>query len=162
MYDVGIISGYFNPPHIGHLDYIYHSAKQCKRLIAIVNSDKQIKLKGAIPLLDEKTRLELIGDLQYIYFSVLAIDDDITVAKTIKDIKQQLNNPSPEYTLVSFAFFNSGDRTKHTARSAESQVCQELDIDEVFLDLPKVNSSSKIIMDAVNYVNNLERKNEYL
>ena len=36
---VGIISGYFNPLHTGHLDYIEDAKQKCDLLYVIVNSD---------------------------------------------------------------------------------------------------------------------------
>ena len=44
---VGIISGYFNPIHTGHLDYIEGAARKCDLLYVIVNSDHQVGLKGS-------------------------------------------------------------------------------------------------------------------
>ena len=38
-----IISGYFNPLHSGHLDYIESAKEKGDYLIVIVNNDKQKK-----------------------------------------------------------------------------------------------------------------------
>ena len=43
---VVVISGYFNPLHVGHLDYIKASYALGDRLIVIVNNDNQVKIKG--------------------------------------------------------------------------------------------------------------------
>ena len=43
-----IVSGYFNPIHKGHIEYINLSKKLGDYLIVIVNNDFQRKLKGSI------------------------------------------------------------------------------------------------------------------
>ena len=42
-----IVSGYFNPLHIGHIDYFENAKKGFDKLIVIVNNDFQRKLKGS-------------------------------------------------------------------------------------------------------------------
>ena len=57
-----IISGYFNPIHPGHVSLIkdVRSTHPNCNLIAIVNSDFQVKLKGSIPFLDEVSRCYIL------------------------------------------------------------------------------------------------------
>ena len=46
-----IVSGYFNPLHVGHIEY-FRKAKACgDKLCVIVNSDFQRALKGSRQLL---------------------------------------------------------------------------------------------------------------
>ena len=51
-----VISGYFNPIHCGHLDYIESAKKLGDFLIVIVNNDNQVDLKGSVPFMNEKDR----------------------------------------------------------------------------------------------------------
>lgn len=51
-----VISGYFNPIHSGHIDYIQSAKKLGDKLIVIVNNDKQVSLKGSVPFQDEEER----------------------------------------------------------------------------------------------------------
>ena len=48
-----VASGYFNPIHAGHLDYLESAKKLADYLIVIVNNDKQVKMKGSDPFMDE-------------------------------------------------------------------------------------------------------------
>jgi cytidyltransferase-like protein len=44
---IGIVSGYFNPIHQGHIEYINAAKDECDYLVVIVNNDDQVKLKGS-------------------------------------------------------------------------------------------------------------------
>ena len=43
---VVVISGFFNPLHIGHIDYISAARNLGDFLIVIVNNDEQVETKG--------------------------------------------------------------------------------------------------------------------
>jgi D-beta-D-heptose 7-phosphate kinase/D-beta-D-heptose 1-phosphate adenosyltransferase len=42
-----IVSGYFNPLHVGHIDYFKKSKNYGDKLFVIVNNDFQRKIKGS-------------------------------------------------------------------------------------------------------------------
>ena len=49
---VTVVSLYANPIHCGHLDYIEAAVKMGNYVIAIVNNDHQVKLKGSQPFMN--------------------------------------------------------------------------------------------------------------
>ena len=53
---VVVVSGYFNPIHPGHISMILDAKEYADKLIVIVNSDKQVKMKGSVPFMDEWAR----------------------------------------------------------------------------------------------------------
>ena len=61
---IAIISGYFNPLHVGHLDYMEAAKAMADKLVVIVNSDYQVTLKGSTPFMNEADRLKIVKSLK--------------------------------------------------------------------------------------------------
>ena len=58
------ISGYFDPIHVGHLEYIAEARKLGDKLIVIVNNNHQCVLKKGKPFMDEKDRVIITSSLK--------------------------------------------------------------------------------------------------
>ena len=115
-----IVSGYFDPLHVGHLEYFKLAKDLADELIVIVNNRKQCLLKKGDEFMDELDRLEIVFHLDMVDEAILAIDEDKSVCETIRSIKRM----KPFNELV---FCNGGDRD--ASNSPEVQVCGELGID---------------------------------
>ena len=102
-----IISGYFNPIHSGHVDYIQSAKKLGDKLIVIVNNDKQVILKGSVPFQDEEERKKIVSNIKGVDHAVISIDEDATVCESIK---QEYYNYCNDYFFDSIIFCNGGDR----------------------------------------------------
>lgn len=139
---VGIVSGYFNPVHRGHIEYINAAKNRCDYLVVIVNSDAQVQLKGSVPFMDENHRGFIVKNLKSVDDVVVSRDKDKTVCETIRHLHGWWSDRE-----VEMRFFNSGDRVKNS-ESSEVRVCEELGIEYVNLPLPKVCSSSELIHKA--------------
>jgi len=135
---IGIVSGYFNPLHYGHIEYINEARKNCHKLVAIVNSDYQRKLKGTKEFMDENHRSKIVANLKSVDEVMISIDKDKTQCETLKLLRDK-------YKLCELLFFNSGDRKIGNLVSAESETCKVLGIIEFILDLPKIYSSSELL-----------------
>ena len=81
-----IVSGYFNPLHKGHIEYLKLSKKKGDFLIVIVNNDFQRELKGSKKFMDETERQLIISELNVVDKVYLSIDKDRSVSKTIQMI----------------------------------------------------------------------------
>ena len=136
---IGIVSGYFNPIHRGHLEYINAAKKECDFLVVIVNNDLQVELKGSKEFMDEEHRVEIVNNLKSTDMGIISIDNSQSVAKTIRFIRGLF--PEEYHT---FTFYNSGDRKPDATNSKEDIMCCQLGIKTKFLDLPKIYSSSEL------------------
>ena len=94
-----IVSGYFNPIHKGHIEYINLSKKLGDYLIVIVNNDFQRKLKGSNEFMNEDERQIILNNIKAVDKVYLSIDKDKTVIETLKLINDDLGD---KYNLFFF------------------------------------------------------------
>ena len=132
-----IVSGYFNPLHKGHLEYLNHAKAIADKLIVIVNNDHQRALKGSKAFQDEEERVIIISNLKAVDEVVLSIDQDRTVCDTIRRISEKFGK---EYDL---AFANGGDQSNES--SPEAPICKELGIALIDGLGEKIQSSSWLL-----------------
>ena len=78
-----VISGYFNPIHSGHLDYIQEAKKLGDFLVVIVNNDDQVKIKGSIPFMDEEERARIVSSIKGVDYTYISTDEDGTVSNSL-------------------------------------------------------------------------------
>lgn len=133
-----IVSGYFSPLHVGHLDMMEDAKSQGDLLVVIVNNNaQQIMKKGKI-IQDEADRLRVVQALALVDEAFVALDEDRTVSASLADIADRY----PDHRLV---FANGGDRVDG-AVVPESAICEQRGIHMVF-DMggnEKADSSSRI------------------
>ncbi len=135
-----IVSGYFNPLHMGHIEYFYEAKKHANNLIVIVNNDYQRELKGSKEFMLEDERLLIINELKIVNTAVLSIDKDRTVRATIRKIYKRLDKS------VDVFFANGGDQNNHTI--PEAKTCQELGIRLIDGLGKKIQSSSWLLNES--------------
>ena len=132
-----IVSGYFNPIHKGHLDYLNNAKAITDKLFVIVNNDHQRALKGSKEFQDEKERMIIVSNIKAVDKVVLSIDTDRTVCKTIESIAKEFGE---EFEL---GFANGGDQNNDTI--PEKQVCKKMNVTLIDGLGDKIQSSSWLL-----------------
>ena len=123
------VSGYFDPIHVGHLDYLRMAKELGDSLVVIVNNNYQCKLKKGKHFMDENDRVEIVKALRFVDEVFLSVDKDRTVCKSLEEIKPDI-------------FANGGDRA--TSEVPETPVCKKFNIKMVDGLGDKIRSSSSL------------------
>ena len=137
---LAIVSGYFSPIHVGHLDLIEAGAAAGDELFVIVNNNAQQLMKKGKVIIDEADRLRVVRALRAVDHAMIAVDEHDTVSASIASIADRFGG----HRIV---FGNGGDRRSGDV-VPETEVCERYGITMVF-DLggtEKADSSSRIIM----------------
>ena len=123
------VSGYFDPIHVGHLEYLKMAKSLGDILVVIVNNNHQCVLKKGKFFMDENDRLEIVKAIKYVDEVVLSVDLDKTVCKSLDLIRQNI-------------FANGGDRSSDEV--PETSVCKKYKIEMVDGLGEKIRSSSSL------------------
>tara|TARA_Y100000356_G_C11094614_1_gene201087 strand:+ start:26 stop:478 length:453 start_codon:yes stop_codon:yes gene_type:complete len=141
---VVVVSGYFNPIHSGHIDYLESAKEIGDYLIVIVNNDKQVELKGSVPFMDQEERVKIVSSLRCVNKAVVSIDDDPTVCQSIRKEYYSLQD---DPFFIGMAFANGGDRKEGGV--PEDVLEEELGINMVYnVGGKKTQSSSTLIQKS--------------
>lgn len=145
-----MVSGGFDPLHIGHVRYMQEAKNLGSKLIVVINNDNWFEVKGKPVFMPAKERKEIIKALSCVDEVVISYHKkgakDISVSKEIKKIKPHI-------------FANGGDRSPSQINipSSEHLVCKELGIEIVFNvgRGGKIRSSSELLKE---YSGRLKKK----
>jgi cytidyltransferase-like protein len=128
-----IASGYFNPLHKGHIEYLKRSKELGDALMVIINNDMQVGLKGSKVFQDELERKGIIDELKCVNYSIISIDEDRSVKRSIEFIHKFIRADK-------YLFTNGGDQFGNTI--LEKDICNELGIELIDGLGEKIQSSS--------------------
>ena len=127
--EVVAVSGYFDPIHVGHLEYLKMAKSLGDKLVVILNSDYQAGLKKGKSFMQEQDRLEIVQALRCVDEVFLSIDKDKSVCKSLEHLKPDI-------------FANGGDRSLEEI--PETAVMKKHNIEMVDGLGEKIRSSSEI------------------
>lgn len=125
-----VASGYFDPIHIGHIEYLKLAKELGGELIVIVNNDKQAKIKKGFSFMNENERMEVVKNIKYVDDVFLSIDEDATVCKSLEKLKPDI-------------FAKGGDR--NSSNIPELDICNKYNIKLIDGLGTKIQSSSELI-----------------
>ena len=137
-------SGYFDPLHKGHLEYLELAKNLGDKLVVIVNNDEQTKFKKGYNFMDEKERMHIVKNIKCVDDVFLSIDKDKSVCESLRHLKPNV-------------FAKGGDRFAYEI--PEAKVCRELGIQIIDGLGEKVQSSSKLIETANSFIKKNEIEN---
>lgn len=133
-----IVSGYFNPIHKGHIEYLKRSKELGDFLYVIVNNEHQRELKGSKPFMIDEERKIVLESIRYVDKAMVAVDTERTVNESIKFIMNELGSEFNQYI-----FANGGDQNRSTI--GETKLCEELGIELADGLGDKIQSSSWLL-----------------
>jgi len=132
-----IVSGYFNPIHKGHLEYLNNAKAIADVVFVIVNNDYQRALKGSQEFQMEDERMIIVSNIKAVDHAILSVDEDRTVCTTLEKIA---NEYGKSYEL---AFANGGDQNNDTI--PERPICEKMGIALIEGLGDKIQSSSWLL-----------------
>lgn len=138
-----IASGYFNPIHKGHIEYLNRSKAIGDFLFVIVNNDYQRLMKGSKEFMNEDERLLVVRNMKAVDEAMISIDENSRlVEKSIEFIYNQMGS---KFDRIIFS--NGGDQTANTI--GEKEICEKLGIELVFELGDKIQSSSWLLKNNI-------------
>tara|TARA_Y100000592_G_scaffold36852_1_gene58407 strand:+ start:780 stop:1208 length:429 start_codon:yes stop_codon:yes gene_type:complete len=138
---VSIVSGGFDPLHVGHIELFERAKKLSDELWVILNTDKFLTNKKGKPFMPFDERKKILKSLRVVDLVIPCIDKDQTVCKTLKKLKKTL-----AITDTELFFCNGGDRTSGK-NTPEHKLCEEIGIETVYGLGKKIQSSSWLTND---------------
>ncbi len=148
---VVMISGGFDPIHIGHVRYIQEAKKLGDYLIVVLNNDNWLRVKKGKEFMEENERKEIIE-------AITGVDEVIISGHTKntkdKSVCEEIIKIKPH------VFANGGDRKPSGDPVPEVAVCKDLGI-EMFYNIGrggKVRSSSELVKTYSKHLKKYENK----
>ena len=134
-----MISGGFDPIHVGHVRMIQQAARHGDGLYVVLNSDDWLMRKKGYVFMPWEERCEIIQAMEGVTNVIPVDDSDETVCAALRKVK-------PAY------FANGGDRKSDN--TPEVKVCKELDIEMLWnIGGGKIQSSSDLVNNQKQYAN---------
>ena len=132
---VVMVSGGFDPLHIGHIRLFKDAKKLGDRLVVVLNNDHWIRQKKGVEFMTDKERKEIIEAIVEVDKVILTSHkkntNDISVCKELRKVRPHV-------------FANGGDRNANNI--PEYDVCRELGIEMAFnVGGEKMQSSSELL-----------------
>ena len=148
MSRIVVVSGYFNPIHVGHLDYLEEAKKLGEVLIVIVNNDEQVKIKGSTPFMSLEDRLRIVNALDCVSQAIPSLDQDSSVVETLRILYTKY---SLEWDFDRMIFANGGDRKADDI--PEYELCEDRGITMAFNVGGGKSESSSVLLEKARQDN---------
>ena len=141
---VSIVSGGFDPLHVGHIEFLKKAKKLSGELVVILNTDDFLTKKKGKPFMKFEERKIILENLSCVDLVVGSVDTDNTVCKTLEDLASLRTKLPNGERWEKLYFCNGGDRTDGT-NTPEHLTCERLGIESVYGLGEKIQSSSLLV-----------------
>jgi D-beta-D-heptose 7-phosphate kinase/D-beta-D-heptose 1-phosphate adenosyltransferase len=138
---VVMVSGGFDPVHIGHVRLFKEAKKLGDELVVVINNDNWLKLKKGYVFMPEHERKEIIEAFEAV--------DRVILSKHKKNTKD-ISISEDLRVLRPHIFAKGGDRHRGNIPTPEVLVCEEIGC-QIVNDVGfggKVQSSSELVRQA--------------
>lgn len=145
---VVMVSGGFDPVHVGHLDMFKEAKELGDELVVVLNNDNWLKLKKGHAFMSEEDRKEIIESFKFVDRVVITSHEpdteDISVCRELELLRPHI-------------FANGGDRKEDNI--PEYGICKRLGIEMVFNvgKKGKIRSSSELVKRAQEKAKNKKK-----
>ena len=147
-YKVILMSGGFDPVHMGHIECIQNGLELADEVWIGLNSEKWLRNKKGKSFMSEKERsyiMKHIKGVEWTYVMNPKDPQDNTACDFIERAKLEWQRRGNKWENGTFAFGNGGDRVAGGVPPAEEDLCNQLGIDMVWGLGDKIQSSSWLL-----------------
>tara|TARA_X000000368_G_C23023838_1_gene709263 strand:+ start:225 stop:1004 length:780 start_codon:yes stop_codon:yes gene_type:complete len=148
-YDFALVSGGFDPVHVGHLRMFQDAKKLATKVVILLNNDEWLIKKKGKPFMNQNQRKEILDEFKSIYEVIIQGSSEKSSSLAIKEFADK--NPK-----VKICYCNGGDRS-NVKNILEAAICEKLNISLEFGvgGKEKIESSSEL---TKNYLGNVEER----
>jgi len=135
--DVVLASGFFDPPHRGHIAYLREAKKLGDWLVVTIHRDECCVKKKGYCFMPLEDRIAVIEAIKYVNEGVVCSEScDLTTCNILRSVKPKI-------------FAKGGDRTPENMPRSEVELCKRLGTKIVYgVGGGKVQSSSLLVKNC--------------